>query len=201
MTTGIQKEYLSVTETAKIVRKSLKTQFPGVKFSVISNSYAGGASIDVRWTDGPLDKDVNEEVSQYAGGGFDGSIDMAYHKSHYLNPDGETMVLVNQGTARSLGTVEAEDNSGFAGLMPEGTRQVQFGADYVFTRREISDQDRKREECIEWMYSHLHMDGETTGDPNIDRFGYTWLSLIADGMVRNWVDGQDLQEAFDTHRV
>jgi hypothetical protein len=48
-----ESQYLSCAETAKLVRKVLKTAFQGVKFSVRSDTYSGGASIDIRWTDGP----------------------------------------------------------------------------------------------------------------------------------------------------
>jgi len=45
--------YVSVAETAKLVRAALKAAFPGITFSVRSKSYSMGASISVRWTDGP----------------------------------------------------------------------------------------------------------------------------------------------------
>ena len=38
---------LSVAETAKVIRATLKPRFPGVRFSVRSKSYSGGASIDI----------------------------------------------------------------------------------------------------------------------------------------------------------
>jgi hypothetical protein len=37
-------DYISVTDTAKIVRQELKKHFPGVVFSVRSSSYSMGAS-------------------------------------------------------------------------------------------------------------------------------------------------------------
>ena len=42
--------YLSAVETARLVRKALKARFPDVRFSVRSDSYAGGASVRVGWT-------------------------------------------------------------------------------------------------------------------------------------------------------
>ena len=44
---------VSLTDTAKLIRATLKAKFPGIKFSVRSSRYAGGSSIDVRWNDGP----------------------------------------------------------------------------------------------------------------------------------------------------
>jgi hypothetical protein len=40
-------DYISVTETAKILRGELKKHFPGVVFSVRSSSYSMGASHNV----------------------------------------------------------------------------------------------------------------------------------------------------------
>ena len=39
--------YLTCAETAKLARAALKQAFPGVRFSVRSDTYAGGASIHV----------------------------------------------------------------------------------------------------------------------------------------------------------
>ena len=50
--------YISATDTAKLLRVALAKVFPGVTFSVRSKSYAGGASIDVAWTDGPPSRRV-----------------------------------------------------------------------------------------------------------------------------------------------
>lgn len=69
-------EYISVADTAKLVRKALKANFPGIKFSVRSSSYAGGASIRVAWTDGPSEIAVDSIVKVYQGSTFDSSIDL-----------------------------------------------------------------------------------------------------------------------------
>lgn len=81
--------YISVTETAKMLRKSLKEQHPGVKFSVRSSSYSGGASIDVGWTDGPTEAQVKATTSLYSGATFDGMQDlMEYHDTLLATDDG-----------------------------------------------------------------------------------------------------------------
>ena len=61
---------------AKNMRIQLKAAFPGVKFSVTSESYSGGSSINVSWTDGPLRADVEAIVDQYAYGSFNGMEDL-----------------------------------------------------------------------------------------------------------------------------
>jgi len=54
--------YVSVTDTAKEIRKTLKLHFAGVKFSVRSKSYSGGASVNVSWTDGPTEQNYASQL-------------------------------------------------------------------------------------------------------------------------------------------
>lgn len=81
------KKYLTCAETAKLIRQSLKESFPGVKFSVKSKTYAGGASINVNWTNGPNSKQVNAIVKRFEGSYFDGMSD--YKGSNYSSINGE----------------------------------------------------------------------------------------------------------------
>lgn len=64
--------YEPVTETAKKVRKVLKTEFPNVKFAVRSNTYALGSSIDVYWVDGPFYEQVIQITAPFQPGYLDG---------------------------------------------------------------------------------------------------------------------------------
>src|ERR1700733_14744158 len=68
-------QYVSTTDTAKLIRKALKEAFPGVKFSVKSDSYAGGSSIRVKWTDGPSAAMVESVACTFKGSYFDGMTD------------------------------------------------------------------------------------------------------------------------------
>lgn len=104
-----QKDYLSCAETAKLVRGALKKAFPGVKFSVRSHTYAGGASIDVRWTDGPQVDVVDAVISQYKGADFDGMIDLKTYNSDWLYPDGHAESAQSQiGHSYGSHTYDAE---------------------------------------------------------------------------------------------
>lgn len=101
--------YYSTTETAKLVRKVLKAKFPTTKFSVRSSIYAGGSSISVTWTDGPSKKEIDSVVKFYEGAEFDGMIDMKSYVSQIMILEGESFPT-----------------------------EVRFGADFVFTYREMS---------------------------------------------------------------
>ena len=61
---------------AKNIKTELARAFPGIKFSVTSESYSMGCSIDVRWTDGPTEEKVRKITSKYQYGHFDGMDDL-----------------------------------------------------------------------------------------------------------------------------
>lgn len=92
--------YVSLKETNVELRKALKEAFPGVKFSVVGESYAGGASARVRYVDGPKVKDVEKVAKQFEAASFDGMIDLkSYHTSEYKGEEvywGADYVFVNQ---------------------------------------------------------------------------------------------------------
>ncbi len=77
-------EYLSAAETAVMVRAALKRNFPGVKFSVRSHTYSGGASIRISWTDGPRTSSVDAIAQRFAGADFDGMQDLKTSKTTIL---------------------------------------------------------------------------------------------------------------------
>jgi len=78
------RDYLTCAETAKLIRQALKEAFPGVKFGVRSHVYSGGASVNVRWTDGPNAAQVEEVASRFEGATFDGMTDSThYNRSMY----------------------------------------------------------------------------------------------------------------------
>jgi hypothetical protein len=129
-----QARYLTCAETAKLIRAQLKKRFPKTKFSVVSKTYSGGASITVKWTDGPTAKLVESVTSAYAGGGFDGMIDMAYSVEAWLLPDGSATFAKTRGTAGSMGIVPSAQE-----MQPSfKAERVHFQADYVFCERKYS---------------------------------------------------------------
>jgi len=110
--------FVSCTDTAKLIRKALKARFPSQKFSVRSDQYSGGASIDVSWTDGPTEKLVESIVGRFAGSTFDGMQDLKeYHHSEVTT---ELRMLAKRAKVELPGD------------------PVHFGADFVFTRRKFT---------------------------------------------------------------
>lgn len=127
--------YLSVAETARLIRPQLKKAFPGVKFAVRSKSYAGGASVRVNWTNGPTVAEVRLIAGQFSGGSFDGMIDMMHYNSSWLMPDGTAQVAKDPGSTGSMGVDEPINNS-----KPHPNAElVHFCANFVFCDRDISE--------------------------------------------------------------
>jgi hypothetical protein len=54
--------WVDAADVAKIIRSILKEHFGQTKFSVRTRKYAGGASIDVGWWDGPTEDEVNYRI-------------------------------------------------------------------------------------------------------------------------------------------
>ena len=159
---------IDAAETAKLIRKRLKVAFPGTKFSVRTSRYSGGASIDVRWTDGPTDAMVSAVTKPYQGGGFDSSIDLAYSSEAYLTADGRAVFASTEGTEGSIGSVSA----GRAWMPEPGCERVRFSVNFVFTTRQFS-----RRMCESALAAHGRKWGEDdvkdvklTGS---DRYGWS----------------------------
>jgi hypothetical protein len=84
-----------VTDTAKRLRGTLKERFPGVKFSVRCERFAGGTSIDVDWIDGPTEGAVEAITDTFRSSYFDGMDDSTRMLDPLLiaNPDGTYAVI------------------------------------------------------------------------------------------------------------
>ena len=137
-TIQIQKEqttYLSCAETAKLVRKALKENFSSQKFSVRSSTYAGGASIDVSWTNGIPSDEVNKICSQFNGSGFDGMVDYRFSKQHWIMPDGSIMTAHSEGSQCTGGYNPEYD----CDKPHPDAKKVRFGADSVHAQRDITE--------------------------------------------------------------
>ena len=80
-------KYLTIAETAKIIRKALKEAFPDVKFSVRCRSITVG----ITWTDGPNVEQVKSVVGHLKAAYFDSSID--YQGSIYHMHQGQQVHL------------------------------------------------------------------------------------------------------------
>lgn len=103
MTEVLDVRHETCAETAKRVRSYLKANYPDVKFSVRSSSFANGTAIDVSWTDGPGNRTIRgrgeddadvlgvyDQLQQFSYSWFDGMTDMSHYKDPvlYVDEDG-----------------------------------------------------------------------------------------------------------------
>jgi len=66
----------TAANTAKAIREELKANFAGVKFSVTSENFAGGNSVNISWSDGPTTEQVSNISNKYQYGHFNGMEDI-----------------------------------------------------------------------------------------------------------------------------
>lgn len=110
---------LTTAETAKLVRAAVKAAFPGVKFSVRSDTYSMGSSVDVSWTDGPAVSAVEKITNDYRGSDFDSMQDLKTYR----------------------GPVQVTDGRG-------RVQRVRLGCDFVHTHRQVSPEYAARFEGL-----------------------------------------------------
>lgn len=79
--------YASAKLAAKNIRTELKRAFPGTKFSVTSDGFSGGDSVDVRWSMGPTAKEVEAITGKYQEGSFNGMEDIYEYDRENVIPD------------------------------------------------------------------------------------------------------------------
>ena len=70
------KVYERAKDTAAKLRKTLKKEFPGIKFSVRSEEYAGGNSVSITYVDGPALRKVKHIAGAYESAAFDAMQDL-----------------------------------------------------------------------------------------------------------------------------
>jgi len=123
--------YIDVAEVAKLIRKHLKKNFAGVKFSVRISRYAGGSSINVGWTDGPTQAEVEKVTGPFQGSRFDGMIDLQYCASQWYCDEHGARVAEIYGHGNGLDGIGASRCCAKA-------EHVNMLGDYIHERRELS---------------------------------------------------------------
>lgn len=89
-----------VKKSAKEIRKVLKAEYPGIKFSVRTKRFAGGSSVDITWTDGPTEREVGKATAHLKGydNGFYNDFIITYR-----NTSREVMEAAARAAAESYG--------------------------------------------------------------------------------------------------
>jgi len=111
---------------AKTIRRELKEKFPGIKFSVRSESFAGGNSVDIYYTNGVPEDEIRKLVNKYQSGYFDGMVDMY---NYYGNRDYPTAkyVMVNRKITDDIREKTKIDIAKRYGIKDKNNEQEWFG--------------------------------------------------------------------------
>lgn len=122
---------LDVTDVAKLLRKQLKETFPGFKFKVTSDRFAGGTSIDVSYSEDfgivPERKiELNALVDGFKSNRFCGMTDCPNSITSWLSPTGKLVPAY----CEAFGMVPEEDHPN-----PGGWKLVRSGAKFVSVYR------------------------------------------------------------------
>lgn len=62
--------YKDTTQSAKEVRKVLKAEYPGIRFSVRVKRSSVHSSVDISWVDGPAEREVADKTAHLKGGKY-----------------------------------------------------------------------------------------------------------------------------------
>jgi len=178
--------YLSCAETAKLVRKALKENFPSQKFSVRSSTYSMGASIDVSWDNGIPQEEVNKICKEFEGAGFDGMVDYKFYKQHWMMPDGSVTAAFSEGGQCTGGVVSGYDNK----KPHPDAKKVSFGADYVFANRDVSEDIK--ESTARQIAKLNDLEFEDMGEYPKDKFfgsmGNNWWNIASQFLAKINID-------------
>jgi len=101
---GSKRQLTGAALTAKVIKKRLKALYPSVKFSVTSDVFSMGDSVDIRWTDGPFRETIEVITKPYQNGEFNSMEDMYEYKSidPALGCEGAKYVMCHRKTSSEL---------------------------------------------------------------------------------------------------
>ena len=101
---GAKRQLTGAALTAKVIKKRLTVLYPSIKFSVRSDVFSMGDSVDIRWTDGPLREIIEAITKPYQNGKFNGMEDIYEYESidPSLGCEGAKYVMCHRETSSEL---------------------------------------------------------------------------------------------------
>lgn len=151
----------TVAKCAAAIRAELKVAFPGTKFTVRSESFAGGNAVDIRYLDGPKREDVCSITDKYQYGSFDGMTDSYNVDNKKENlPQAKFVQVERRATEETKKAIAQEFGISDDQLNDWNDRFQCYNSEYiyrVFVQRDYSD---KTEDHADVMGS-FNEDGDT----------------------------------------
>ena len=98
----------------KNIRIELNRAFPGLNFSIRSEIFSGGNSINIEWTDGATNDEVNKITKKYQEGYFDGMNDIyEYSNKAFCNLFGGAKYVLTNRAVSNEKMIEVGTTMGF----------------------------------------------------------------------------------------
>ena len=96
------KELSPHAATAAAIRQELKNKFPAYKFSVRSESFAGGDAVRISWENGPTNAEIELITGKYQMGHFKGMEDIYEYSNNNSNLPQSKYVTASRGYSEGL---------------------------------------------------------------------------------------------------
>jgi len=116
----------SIKETAAALRRALKAEFPGIKFSVRMARGTGYGWFDVDWTDGPTWKQVKPIIDTFQSYDYDHYHDVRVPREPVMLIGTDGLVVEHRYCGR--GVVDQRDFSAEARAWAEANMPAEFEA-------------------------------------------------------------------------
>jgi len=185
-------------QTAAAIRTELKNAFPGIKFRVTSESYTGGSSVDIYFTDGVKRERVERIVAKYTMGNFNGMEDIfEYTNSRSDIPQVKYIFVNREMSAETRDAIAAE-----FGIAPE--QMNDWDADARSYKSEIVYREFQRREFGEHagqksepeLIVEREMNGGASNDADVDGL----VDAIGDDVTVKFSDAENdaITDLFDT---
>lgn len=113
-------------QTAVAVRAALKTAFPGMKFSVRSETFSGGDAVRIGWTNGPSHEAVDAITDRFTSGTFNGMTDSFEYNRDRTGPTAMFVTCNRRISAELEAKVTADLRAMFASEPSEGFETLAY---------------------------------------------------------------------------
>lgn len=98
----MKRKLSSYAQAAQQIRKELKQKFPNIKFSVTSEDYSMGNSVNIKWVDGPTSEEVKEITDKYQYGHFNGMEDLYEYSNKREDIAQSKFVFTNRSMSKEV---------------------------------------------------------------------------------------------------
>ena len=139
-----------------MIKKILKKEYPHVKFSVCSDNFANGNSVDVSWTDGIPKSAINGFLRQFEQGTFDGMTDCYNYDNHADHPQAK-YVHAQRHISESIRLQAEKDLCELAGVEYTGSN-MRLWDEWLSTQvwRRLSKMDLSKGYNKEMLKEHIN---------------------------------------------